>query len=67
MNFTAGLIWESELINYPQDRPEYKNVTPVLKNGKGASEEFVWVFAAFCAANDVPVRVCAVGYLSQML
>ena len=24
--------------------------------------EFVWVFGAFCIANDIPVRVCTVGY-----
>jgi hypothetical protein len=62
MNFTEGLIWESQLIEYNQDRPKYENATQVLKNGKGACGEFVWVFAAFCSANNIPVRVCTVGY-----
>lgn len=62
MNFTDVLIWESNLLVFNQDRPNYENVTQVLKNGKGACGEFVWVFAAFCIANDIPVRVVTVGY-----
>jgi hypothetical protein len=62
MNFTDGLIWESKLISYNEDRPLYQNVTQVLKNGKGACGEFVWVFGAFCAAKDIPFRMVTVGY-----
>jgi hypothetical protein len=62
MNFTDGLIWESKLLNFTFDRPKYKNVTQVLKNGKGACGEFAWVFGAFCVANDIPFRFIGVGY-----
>lgn len=62
MNFTDGLIWESHRINYTEDRPSYQNVIQVLRNGKGACGEFAWVFAAFCIANDIPVRVITLGY-----
>ena len=62
MNFTDGLLWESPLLNFTQDRPQYQNVTQVLKNGKGACGEFVWVFGAFCVAKNIPFRVVTVGY-----
>jgi hypothetical protein len=62
MNFTDGLVWESKLLNYTQNRPKYQNVTQVLNDGKGACGEFVWVFGAFCVANDIPFRVIGVGY-----
>jgi hypothetical protein len=64
MNFTDGLIWESNLLEYNMNRPNYEDVIQVLNNGKGACGEFVWVFAAFCIANDIPVRVVTVGYFS---
>jgi hypothetical protein len=62
MNFTDGLIWESQKINYTENRPQYQNVIQVLQNGKGACGEFVWVFGAFCAAKDIPFRMITVGY-----
>jgi hypothetical protein len=62
MNFTDGLVWESRLINYTEDRPKYQNVIQVLNNGKGACGECVWVFGAFCVANNIPFRVLGVGY-----
>lgn len=62
MNFTDGLVWESKLLNYTQSRPQYRNVTQVLKNGKGACGEFVWVFCAFCVAKNIPFRMVTVGY-----
>jgi len=62
MNFTDVLIWQSKLLNFTHDRPDYQNVTQVLSNGKGACGEFVWVFGAFCVANDIPFRVIGVGY-----
>jgi hypothetical protein len=62
MNFTDGLVWESQKLNYTENRPLYGNVPQVLRNGKGACEEFVWVFASFCIANDIPVRVITLGY-----
>jgi len=64
MNFTDELIWESNLLEYTVNRPDYENVIQVLNNGKGACGEFVWVFAAFCIANNIPVRVVTVGYFS---
>jgi len=64
MNFTDGLIWESNLLEYTMNRPKFEDVIQVLNNGKGACGEFVWVFAAFCIANDIPVRVVTVGYFS---
>jgi hypothetical protein len=65
MNFTDCLIWESELINYTEQGPEYENVIQVLNNGTGGLREFVWVFAGFCIANDIPVRVVTVGYIQS--
>ena len=62
MNFTDGLIWESKLLTFDFNRPKYENVPQVLKNGKGACGEFTWVYAAFCAANDIPFRFIGVGY-----
>ena len=62
MNFTDGLIWESQRLNYTEDRPQYQNVTQVLGNGKGACGEFVWVFCAFCVAKNIPFRMVTVGY-----
>lgn len=62
MNFTDGLVWESQRISYTEDRPKYQNVIQVLNNGKGACGEFVWVFAALCVAKDIPFRVVTVGY-----
>lgn len=62
MNFTDGLVWESKLLNCTQSRPQYQNVTQVLKNGKGACGEFVWVFCAFCVAKNIPFRMVTVGY-----
>jgi len=59
MNFTDGLIWESKLLNFTHDRPKYENVIQVLNNGKGACGEFVWVFGAFCVANDIPLELSA--------
>ena len=64
MNFTDGLLWESDLLEYTQNRPKYEDVIQVLNSGKGACGEFVWVFAAFCVANDIPVRLLTVGYFS---
>jgi hypothetical protein len=64
MNFTDGLIWESQLLSFNQDRPDYQNVIQVLENGKGACGEFVWVFGAFCVANKIPFRVVTVGYFA---
>lgn len=64
MNFTDGLIWESRIMTYTENRPTYQNVIQVLKNGKGACGEFVWVFGAFCVANDIPFRIVTVGYFS---
>lgn len=63
MNFTDGLIWESKLLNYTEDRPKYQNVIQVLNNGKGACGEFVWVFCTFCVAKNIPFRMVTVGYL----
>lgn len=62
MNFTDGLVWESQKLNYTENRPEYENVPQVLRNGKGACGEFVWVFGAFCVAQNIPFRVVTVGY-----
>jgi hypothetical protein len=62
MNFTDGLIWESKLLNYTENRPQYQNVTQVLTNGKGACGEFVWVYCAFCVAKNIPFRMVTVGY-----
>jgi hypothetical protein len=62
MNFTDGLIWESELLNFSFDRPLYQNVTQVLENGKGACGEYVWVYAAFCVAKNISFRVIHLGY-----
>jgi hypothetical protein len=62
MNFTNGLIWESSMMNFTFDRPQYQNVPQVLTNGKGACGEHVWVYAAFCVAKGIPFRVVHVGY-----
>jgi hypothetical protein len=62
MNFTDGLIWESERLVYTENRPQYQNVIQVLENGKGACGEFVWVFCAFCVAENIPFRMVTVGY-----
>jgi hypothetical protein len=62
LNFTDGLIWESKLLNFSYDRPAYENVTQMLEYGKGACGDFTWIYAAFCVANDIPVRVIHVGY-----
>jgi hypothetical protein len=62
MNFTDGLVWESHLLTYTENRPRYQNVIQVLKNGKGACGEFVWVFCAFCVAKNIPFRMVTVGY-----
>lgn len=62
MNFTDGLVWESQRLNYTEDRPQYQNVIQVLRNGKGACGEFVWVFCAFCVAKNIPFRMVTVGY-----
>lgn len=62
MNFTDGLVWESRLLNYTEERPQYQNVIQVLRDGKGACGEFVWVFCAFCVAKDIPFRMVTVGY-----
>lgn len=64
MNFTDGLVWESKLLNYTENRPQYQNVTQVLNNGKGACGEFVWVFCAFCVARNIPFRMATVGYFA---
>lgn len=62
MNFTDGLLWESELLTFDMNRQHYQNVTQVLKNGKGACAEFALVFGAFCVANNIPFRFIGVGY-----
>jgi hypothetical protein len=62
MNFTDGLIWESKLLYFSYDRPEYQNATQMIEWGKGACGDFVWVFCAFCAYKDIPFRVIHVGY-----
>lgn len=62
MNFTDGLVWESQKLSYTENRPQYENVPQVLRNGKGACGEFVWVFGAFCVAKNIPFRVVTVGY-----
>jgi len=62
MNLTDGLVWESQLLSYTEDRPQYQNVIQVLKNGKSACGEFVWVFCAFCVAKHIPFRMVTVGY-----
>jgi hypothetical protein len=62
MNFTDGLLWESQRLIYTENRPQYQNVIQVLKDGKGACGEFVWVFCAFCAAENIPFRMVTVGY-----
>lgn len=62
MNFTDGLLWESQKINYTENRPQYQNAAQVLENGKGACGEFVWVFGAFCVAKNIPFRMVTVGY-----
>ena len=33
MNFTDGLVWESQHLNFTQNRPKYQNVTQVLSEG----------------------------------
>ena len=33
-----------------------------MENGKGACGEFVWVFCAFCVAENIPFRMVTVGY-----
>jgi hypothetical protein len=62
MNFTDGLVWESQRLNYTEDRPQYQNVIQVLRNEKGACGEFVWMFCAFCVAKNIPFRMVTVGY-----
>jgi hypothetical protein len=62
MNFSDGLVWESQRLNYTENRPQYQNVIQVLRNGKGACGEFVWVFCAFCVAKNIPFRMVTVGY-----
>ena len=62
MNFTDGLVWESQRLNYTENRPQYQNVIQVLRNEKGACGEFVWVFCAFCVAKNIPFRMVTVGY-----
>jgi hypothetical protein len=62
MNFTDGLVWESKVIKFDMNRPNYENVPQVLTNGKGACGEHVWVYAAFCVAKGIPFRMVTVGY-----
>jgi hypothetical protein len=62
MNFTDGLIWESNLLNFSYDRPEYQNATQMIEWGRGACGDFVLIFGAFCVAKDIPFRVIHVGY-----
>ncbi len=62
MNFTEILMLQSKLMEFTHNRPKYQNVTQVLTNKKGACGEFVWVFGAFCVANNIPFRVIGVGY-----
>jgi len=62
MNFTDGLLWESQRLIYTENRPQYQNVVQVLENGKGACGEFAWVFGAFCVAKSIPFRMVTVGY-----
>ena len=62
MNFTDGLIWESNLLTFSYDRPVYKSPAQMLASGKGACGDFVWVYASFCVAKDIPFRVIHVGY-----
>jgi hypothetical protein len=62
MNFTDGLVWESQKLSYTENRPHYENIAQVLRNGKGACGEFVWVFCAFCVAKNIPFRMVTVGY-----
>lgn len=62
MNFTDGLVWESKLITFDMHRPQYENVPQVIRNGKGACSENVWVYGAFCAAKGIPFRAITVGY-----
>jgi hypothetical protein len=62
MNFTDGLIWESQKIRYTENRPTYQNVIQVLNNKKGACGEFSMLYGAFCVANNIPFRIVTVGY-----
>jgi uncharacterized protein YneF (UPF0154 family) len=62
MNFMDGLIWESQGMSYTENRPQYQNVLQVLNDKKGACGEFVWVYGAFCVANNIPFRIVTVGY-----
>jgi uncharacterized protein YneF (UPF0154 family) len=64
MNFTDGLIWESQKISYSENRPQYQNVIQVLNNKKGACGEFSMLYGAFCVANNISFRVVTVGYFA---
>lgn len=64
MNFTDGLVWESQRISYTENRPPYQNVIQVLNDKKGACGEFAMLYGAFCVANNIPFRVVTVGYFA---
>lgn len=62
MNFTDGLIWESRLLNFSYDRPEYRNATQMIASHKGACGDFAWIYGAFCVAKNITFRIIHVGY-----
>jgi hypothetical protein len=62
LNYTELLFWESERLNYNEDRVWHADPIEILNYGKGACGEFSILYVAICLANDIPARYVTTGY-----
>jgi hypothetical protein len=63
LNYTNLLYWESDRLNYTENRVFHADPIEILNYGKGACGEFSILYVAICLANDVPARLVMTGYL----
>jgi hypothetical protein len=62
LNYTGLLFWESERLNYTENRTWHSDPIEILNHGKGACGEFSILYVAICLANDIPGRYVTTGY-----
>jgi hypothetical protein len=63
LNYTSLLYWESDRLNYTENRVFHADPIEILNYGKGACGEFSILYVAICLANDVPARLVMTGYV----
>jgi transglutaminase-like putative cysteine protease len=63
LNYAELLVWESQRLNYTENRIVHDDPIEILKYGKGACGEFSILYVAICLSNNVSARLLTPAYI----